>query len=766
MNYCSPPLPTPGVALCVRVVGIALAFLSVVVHFGVLAIAGHAWLLHIEYGLASAFVGILTIIVFNLSHRWTVAISVAVCLLITILWILTGCPWTIVFNSTLIIVSISIFVIIFIGPITDRLLIRYMLMGFIAVGATYILSLFIYIGRDAKMSSFDMTFHTPLLWLLLIHSVILCFAAWALARLTASNDPWLFASVVQTDGLEDPASIVHKPYQSEPKWASVYLLEALIRPPRVISRIRDRIEPKAGSCSVRSEIEYAVPACLCGRAHEPLFLPVVFQGKCELSHELNARMADGSAIRRLSDDELVNRTVDGFEKLFEVNGWKRGNRRALQRLVEYAFSYRPDESSGGFNRMCGELCRGCAISAEEQAVLVVSFLAATRYVKPICYMVSPPLADGNSDQHMTLVVDRNTPLVPVRELPDSTIGKLRVLRRLFSKRRSHFYYGLGNADCAQSYHLSFSGPKDSYLSEAQLVNIGGPEELFVCERIRINARFDQNGSRLFIRKGRGFSRAALSLTLEHRSQRSIATMVLCTLALLLTTLYFYFGLDNGSSSLSDAIVPLTILSASVLSSIWQGMENYQAEEWMWLCSGADAIASAFVSIKVLFGDKIENLLGPWIPIAWYVVLVVELSVLLTSGLVLLFKVKLHGMLMDRVPRFRQVPGFDRTSYYRDDIASMLAAWSKPYAKKENDITRNKNNSYSSFASGNDVSRVIRFSRDERYRLDIISYNSLMSTNWVDGWMIPAWSAGVNPFRQPSVVYTEFVYGILKKLSES
>ncbi|WP_368138351.1 hypothetical protein [Collinsella aerofaciens] len=125
----------------------------------------------------------------------------------------------------------------------------------------------------------------------------------------------------------------------------------------------------------------------------------------------------------------------------------------------------------------------------------------------------------------------------------------------------------------------------------------------------VSNRYDQQFSRLYIHEGRGFSGAALELSYEKRSHKPIAALAMAAFLCLMVMLYIHFAsslqlssgtaaADTGSSfNTSDLFRLITILSVGNVISIWQTMEDYFAEEWLWM--GVGALAATTISALVL-----------------------------------------------------------------------------------------------------------------------------------------------------------------------
>lgn len=136
-----------------------------------------------------------------------------------------------------------------------------------------------------------------------------------------------------------------------------------------------------------------------------------------------------------------------------------------------------------------------------------------------------------------------------------------------------------------------AGPPKTYLSSLSIAWTGGETEFFMCEEIRISSRYSQKLTRIYIKRGRGFSHAALDVGFEMRMQRPVATSAVTAIAVLLTIAYLYAAYAGGKGCSVDAFKPLSVLSIGTIISAWQAMDEYRAEEWLWLCIAAVAAAS-------------------------------------------------------------------------------------------------------------------------------------------------------------------------------
>lgn len=636
------------------------------------------------------------------------------------------------------------------APVGGKGFLRSLFLGSALVSVACCVELFIYILQLLfKENPIDRAF---LLLICLCVMYLLCafFASWGFARLSAASDPWFFSRVLRTDRLDHPATIV------KPETAETYLLSALIRPSSHLIRITDYVRPGTGSFSVQSELEFKIPGELFGSDRNPkspkLYFPVVFQGKPEFNRELEITAKYGLPIRRLRDDELNSVLCKAFCDVFSTCGWQSIPESYLHEFVHEALDYYANETDYDFYQRLDSLLFKLRLNNDFQLGLLSEFFVAVRFVKPVCFEV--PNKEVTHFSNVALLVTRSSPLVPLRKTQNGLFQKAYLrIKRFFTKKRLHFYYGLGNADCAQSYHLAITCPDNTFLAGMQIVRVGGAGEVFICKDISVSSRCDQATSRIYIREGRGFSRAALSFSFERRSHKPLAALVATSAISLVASLYLYTVVSPDLSG-STAFLPITLLSVGTLITVWQAMEEYRAEEWLWLCIAAVAVSSMTIVIMILLNKLLSEMFPEQLRIAWQVCLMAQFTVMVVSALVLFGKLKLHGALMDRVPRLRQVPSADPSSIFKYNFAELIA-------QQEYELTHGMN----AVSSGKPMlwnpNRALSLGRKERYMRDISAYSILLSLRWTDGWLMPVWASSMNPYRQPSKVFVNSARRSLK-----
>lgn len=555
----------------------------------------------------------------------------------------------------------------------------------------------------------------------------------------------------------------------------IFFLNTLLRPTCSISRIREHVKPAVGSFSLQSEFEFEIPKDL---ASSSLYLPVILQGKSEFTRDLKVTTVHGEALRRLNDSELSELLYNAFVQVFEACGWPAVEGGILRKIIDEALSYDAEETDEEFYMRVDSLSKAAGVNnvgreGGSQASFIAEFFLATRFVKPICYKLDKPRASESPRSYVVLNVGRRAPLVPVRQSANNLFeNTLFHIRRLLTKRRSHYYFGLGNADCARSYHLSFSGPDSTYLSDIQIEGVGEDDEFFICEDAGVNVRYDQTVSRMFIRNGQGFSKAALSIWFEKRSQRPLAALTICSLACLLGLLDMFFEVmvsESTEINNIDALLPLSVLSIGTLISIWQAIEDYQAEEWLWISAGGLAVASVAAIIGILFKSQLANVMGEYWKIAWAVCITIDFVSAELAGLCLFTRLKLHGFIMDRIPKIRRATVVARSTKLRQHF-TRLNKQQEERLKKENEAWGQREpavdeGGWTSLRKSEvDLTDGPSFElspeRSSCYTEDIKIYRSLVSEAWTDGWLMPIWSSSMNPHRLPSRAFCRHVGEIL------
>lgn len=226
---------------------------------------------------------------------------------------------------------------------------------------------------------------------------------------------------------------------------------------------------------------------------------------------------------------------------------------------------------------------------------------------------------------------------------------------------------------------------------------------------------------------------------------------------------------GGEACNVDVFKPLSVLSIGTIFSAWQAMDEYRAEEWLWLCIAVVAAAS-FVSIIMSMLTSLKLLDNDFpVVIIWGVCLVASFASAVATSVALFSKIKLHGAVMDRVPKMRRAHPHDLSSSRDIEFSDLINKQQEMLSSvDENDDTFH----YSGWAlraeevasKGLDMDYSSGLNRDAMYAQDIMQYRCLMSDRWSDGWLMTNWMSSINPYRLPSKLYCKAALDLIKQQS--
>lgn len=595
--------------------------------------------------------------------------------------------------------------------------------------------------------------------------VLLLLSSYFYTKLKSASNTYFFSRIFKASSFSAPS------ISSEPSIEDYFLLATFISPSSFIARIRDEITPYVGSFGIKSQIEYELPSVTSN--NNAINVPIIFQGKCELTRELTFSSPQGYALHRLSDDELKGAIQKELEAYFKIHKYP-----ALVQagpFVDFIFSYNRFQDDDQFKaRAIESITRAFGLNDvdvldafihtdqlhEESVSFLKMLLNSYRFVKPIVLEVSPR---QGFPKRLIVNVERHVPQVPLREYSSRRMVLILArIKRFFTKKRMHYYFGLGSADCARSYHLAFHGLSDCYLAGMN-INTIGTDDFCMAKEMNVSNRYDQQFSRLYIREGHGFSRAVLELSYERRSQKPVATLCFVSASCLVILVYLFIssGLSSQitvsaiifksktSQYASDLFRLITIMSAATIVSVWQTMHDYYAEEWLWLGVGAVATSSVLALVLGLVLYFCGDYNGV-IKFMWVLLICIVFLAFLGSSLALYGKIKLHGDLMSRVPVSRSLS---------DSSEATMVVKSDSALHPESDIraatTAQVDNSWTLAVQSyiSDLPRDFTVSdRLSEYLASIYPYRCLIGPHWKDGWLVPVWASAVNPYHQPSNVY--------------
>ena len=555
------------------------------------------------------------------------------------------------------------------------------------------------------------------------------------------------------------------------------LIRALITPPSLIKRVREGITPTTGAYKVNSEIEFLLPKDL--QISESITLPVLFQGKCELMRNLVVNSKDGYRCRRLNDAELLNKLTEELNNYFSECHYPRliDSKRFCAYMLQTS-RYQTDMQFKNGSLSCIRKALGVnsvkdmnefqdKTENNRQAVLTLkSLLESYRFAKPVCYELSPSDKDGFTAAPV-ITIERTVPQVLLRERVETLFDKgFLHIKRLLTKKRMHYYFGLGMADCCESYHLTFHGLKDCYLSGLNLNSIGLGRDIIFADKLIVSNRYDQQFSRLYIHEGRGFSGAALELSYEKRSHKPIAALTMAAFLCLMVMMYIYFasslqlfsdaaatGKGSGFNT-SDLFRLITILSVGNVISIWQTMEDYFAEEWLWM--GVGALAATTISALVLGLLLCMN--AKWIGfirLLWELLICLVFFTSAGSAFALYGKIKLHGNIMHKVPMARSISDNYGRTLRPNDLDSIVKKYQESLDFESTDPYFDY--VFSDTDADGDIQPYAQ-GRVSEYEIGIYFYRALIGSNWKDGWLFPVWASSVNPYHQGSKSFIDLAMG--------
>ena len=561
---------------------------------------------------------------------------------------------------------------------------------------------------------------------------------------------WFFRRIIHCD-----SSVCVQSKQSNPDSQDNFMafLNMLGNPQAYFLRINDHIEPDHGSFMLRSE--YEIQLDWVGEDESEIIIPITLQSKTELTNALHFESIDGSTIRRMSEKETRAYMTDALRSYLCD---EQVPKKDADKMAEIAFAHMFDdfgldfESEDDLEDFIGDSMRSIDPSnllPEDARNFLANLLRELRYVRPICIKIKPTHTCHGGLRLCCATTIRYVPMVPVRNNWNFTDS----IRRAFSKHRMKYYFGLGNADRCRSYHLTFTGPKNTYLVESVLAYVGNRNRFALASSMSISNRYDQRNSRLYIRDGRGFSKVALGLSYEERTHRPIQALCAQSIVSLIMLLYLsishVFNAAAEGIGASDIAMIVGILALSGLVSVWEAMDRHRAEEWVWVLS-ASTLAASLVAVLVLVlgqevnanqhlpGNGITYVYGGVWKFLWSGCLVWLAMTAMLSFLGLFKDVKQHGAFLDKVPYTTRI----ESSNNRLPVKDLLDEGGSSSIENPNSSTVPESS--------------MRFPRYERYTDSIKVYRGMINDTWNDGWLIPTWVSLLDPYNADSEQFRDNV----------
>lgn len=533
--------------------------------------------------------------------------------------------------------------------------------------------------------------------------------AWLLARIISAPTPhaWLYQNIEQCCGEKERSlnRIFDRLRPLTPdSAASIFCLQMFVIPSTLIKRINEIIAPCSRFYQIDTEFE--IDTSFFKHDHRVIF-PAHIQDKRELTNELRISNEKGETLSRLNDDDLCRYLAKALATLVNMIDAENHSSKELIQLqkltydfIYHTFSSPTDNHLSSANEAKIGLLKLCNSNTDVEEVLT---RLATLYksVKPVCIEIFIPGSRGKSFSSTTkLHTVQKIPLIFIKgTAADKYTDIGRHLQRFLTKKRNSYYFSLANADKAKSYHLTFSGPKDTYYAESEiiLVDVNYKGRNAKAERMTMSCRCDQSTSRLYIKNGDGFHNVALSFSYENRSHRSLqATAISLAICLALIGFTAFGFVFNSNLSTDDGkhiqiiAVFFTVMTFAGLVSTWDALNGQHSEEWIWVSAAVTVAASllGFLDLIYLMITVDRQPYDLFFQTCYWGTLLVGTYCTFIFVLTMLFhKIKLHSAFLYRTPRTRSLN------------------------QEEDNMTSNKASEY---------------------------YTDLVGGHWSDGWLIPLW----------------------------
>lgn len=564
----------------------------------------------------------------------------------------------------------------------------------------------------------------------------LCFA-WLFVKMISADNIWLFKRVARTKPCGHPLGAGDLSSLDDPNLKfSAFFLSMLMTPSIYTRRIREDIKPRIGTFNVNTEYVVEVPK---GLRDKDLVLPAIVQNKYELTSELTLTDCNGRRLQRLADGDTEKCLAKAIYLLL-VRKVDQGSERIQLLAGRIASSVMGSFSHDEIKDLIKEIN---SLQSDEYVASIATFLKVMvrnfNEVKPICVRVSPAERVGAnlsgleefdgfspSDGFVCIKANRNVPLVPIRNKLSGNFDKFgRGFVRFLTKKRMTYYFNLGNADRARSYHLTFSGPDHSYYVESGIKVLSRSALPFIfAERMAMTNRYDQQSSRLYVRNGKGFCNAALLFSYEDRSHQPIQAV--CASAALCLGLVCFVGFSylrkEGTifSEIGSMTVFFSVMTLAGLMSVWSTLGEKRSEEWLWLSAFATMLIPMLsLGYLVVYGATEWGFIGDGAntfgKMFWGSMVVLSYMVFLVTVAALFERVKQHGAFMYRTPKTYLLEDYD-------DPANLVA---KPSGEAAT-VSRNPS-----------------------------PYYRLYDTAWSDGWLVPIWASCIDVYMTSTNAFMTF-----------
>lgn len=603
-----------------------------------------------------------------------------------------------------------------------RPLLRKLILAELAVFALFSVAVLALSVATLFLSDKTCIFYVPLLMAFVLDML---FLAWLMAKIIAARNDNFFEKIhVIKERQENETTKLLSQFDSMRSAKAIQgslLLTMLLSPSRRTKRINESIRPAKRFFHVSTEYEIAIPDYFHG---ETVVVPASIQDIRELTFDLKFRDGDGHRLERLKDREAekyvsqaIFLAIKKLCKCSDVNG--RIVSDDIARRIVGANAIKAETLLRDYEKM------GCDSKAFKY--LAETLLHDFWRVKPIFVRIRV-LSDVEkkgmirnqtaSSRTVIICVEQNIPLIRVWNTSESKWTNCgRLIQRRLTKRRKSFYFSLANAERADSYHLAFTGPEDTYYAESEIVVVNEDGAAIEAEQMTATSRCDQDQSRLYVKAGSGFYNAALSFSYEETNHRAMQTVCVSTaicLALICFTAFKYaFSSELNPYDLQVVAIFFSVMTFAGLMSVWESLNGQRSEEWVWVSASVTMAASLVGLADIIY--MLVSLSGPneFHAVLWTVLMIVEYSIFLGIAVALFHKVKLHSSFMGKVPQTRALSESDKNHNSVSDDEKTKKCFAKRRNKGEKQQKKDEATSY---------------------------YEDLIGPYWADGWLIPTWVA--------------------------
>lgn len=339
-------------------------------------------------------------------------------------------------------------------------------------------------------------------------------------------------------------AVVPDPSQGLPGKVKAYeqefLLNALVNPRRVFSRITEYVTPgrRMLDCSVHFEVQAPdqqdlrilglndVPAEY-RTAEETagceLIVPVAFQERGGLTISQTVSNASGRDMPIVKQEDFTEMVISMVERYFKgVRHPDKFTSDLRDDLRGYLKNTELNPDTSVPERLCAEMFLVKQTETDESCCrAVLRMLVGLRDVIPLCvsiHVVAIPMERGG-EEWVHDPVDRIPRVFKLRmeekremvAKPTDVVPNLRGSRavelvnkvlRMGAHQGETIYYNIANAGRSTSYHLHVEGPENTYYARGSLLRENkGDRRLIYAEQVEMQKRCGQRNAHIYIRSG-------------------------------------------------------------------------------------------------------------------------------------------------------------------------------------------------------------------------------------------------------------------------